>query len=382
MSSSHTTHIPPVRLGMIGGGEGAFIGGVHRMAAALDGRYVLVAGALSIDPAEGVRSGAALGLAAARTYESWQVMLAGEAKLPAHERVEAIAIVTPNFTHAEIALACVRGGFHVLLEKPMTTTLADARALVEAVREAGRVFVVTHNYAGNAMVRHARELVRGGAIGAVRKVFVEYHQGWLATAIENTGQRQAAWRTDPAKSGAGAIGDIGSHAHHLARFVTGLEVESLSARLATFVPGRRVDDDAMVLLRFAGGASGVLTASRGCVGDRNALALRVHGEKGSIVWRQEFPEELTLATMDAGVRLLRRGEVPGSSRVPAGHPEGYLEAFATIYRDAADAIRGVPRGESLLTSAVDGAVGVAFISACQESSARDGVWIAPARVDA
>jgi predicted dehydrogenase len=365
---------PPVRLGMIGGGAGAFIGSVHRMAAALDGRCTLVAGALASDPARARESAKAWNLP--RGYGSWREMLDAESALPMSDRIEAVSIVTPNATHAQIARACIERGLHVILDKPMVTGLADARELVRLVGERGRVFVVTYNYSGYPMVRHARQLVREGTIGAVRKVFVEYHQGWLATDLAATGQKQASWRADPALAGpGGAIGDIGTHAEHLARFVTGLEIESLACDLTRFVQGRALDDDASVLLRFANGARGVLTASQVCIGEKNNLTLRVHGDKGSLWWNQQTPETLTLATLDGATRGISRGDAGvAQARLPGGHPEGFIEAFATLYAEAARMIRD-PSGPTLAPTVRDGALGVAFVEACVASGTANARWV-------
>lgn len=370
----------PIRLGMIGGGRGAFIGAVHRMAAAIDGEFALVAGAMSSTPERSIESGRALGLSAERCYPAWREMLNGERARPEGERVQAVSIVTPNATHAEIALAFVRAGFHVICDKPMTVTSAQADELAAAVRQAGVVFAVTYNYTGYPMVRQAAAMVREGQLGTIRKVFVEYHQGWLASALEAQGQKQAAWRLDPAVAGAGgAIGDIGTHAENLAAFVTGLEIESLCADLARFVPGRRLDDDASILLRFRGGARGVLTVSQVCIGQENNLTLRVHGDRGSLSWRQEEPNTLTWDRDDGERRVLTRGSAglhaaaADATRLPPGHPEGFIEAFANIYRGVAAAIRaGAHAGD--FPTVEDGARGVRFVEAAVRSSAAAGRW--------
>ena len=299
--------IEQVRWGMVGGGEGSFIGAVHRAAASLDGVFRLCAGALSGDPRRATASAAALGLPPARGYRDWRSMVAGELALPADQRIELVSIVTPNHTHHEIARDFIDSGFHVLIDKPMTTTVEHARDLVAAVERAGVIGAVSYNYCGYPMVRQAAEMVRGGAIGVVRRVYVEYHQGWLATNLEATGQKQASWRTDPALSGAGAIGDIGTHAEHLLRFVTGLEIEAVCAEVNTFVPGRRVDDDAAAMLRLRGGARATLTVSQICVGDENNLSIRVHGELGSLLWRQESPDLLEHRRLDGLRQTLTRG---------------------------------------------------------------------------
>lgn len=374
-----------VRLGMVGGGQGAFIGAVHRAAAALDGVYDFCAGALSGEPERSRASGLALGLSAQRSYGSWREMLDAETRRPAHERVEVVSVVTPNFTHHEIARAFIDAGFHVIIDKPMTTTVDQARDLVEAVERAGVVGAVTYTYSGYPMVRHARELVRSHAIGAVRRVCVEYHQGWLSTDLESTGQKQASWRTDPALAGAGgAIGDIGTHAAHLLEFVTGLRIEAVCADLSAFVPGRRVDDDAAAILKLSGGARATLSASQICVGEENNLSIRVYGETGSLAWRQEAPDLLEVRTLDGDRRTLTRGMASLSpaatraTRLPTGHPEGFIEALANIYKDVGEAILSRREGASepappLIPLVRDGLRGVEFVE-CMLSSARAGCW--------
>lgn len=377
--------IDPIRVGMVGGGTGAFIGPVHRAALALDGEARLLAGALSADPDRALASARALGLP--RPYPSWRDMLNRERALPAAESVELVVIVTPNDSHAQIAAAFLDAGFHVALDKPMTRTLAEAEDLARRAEHARSLLAVTYNYAGYPLVKEAANLVRAGTLGPIRKVLVEYHQGWLASALESTGQKQAAWRSDPTRAGAGALGDIGSHAEHLASTVTCLDLDAVSARLHTFVPGRRVDDDATVLLRFKGGATGLLSASQVCVGAENALSIRVHGASGSLEWRQEDPNRLTLSTLDAGTRVITRAS-PGLSpaaalatRLPPGHPEGFFEAFANVYRGIFDAIRAHRQGRSPsglgaeVAGVREGLRGMRFIAACQESSARGGAWI-------
>jgi predicted dehydrogenase len=359
---------------MVGGGQGAFIGAVHRIAARLDDRFVLLAGALSSDPTRALASGAELGLA--RSYGSYADMFAAERGLP--DGIEAVAIVTPNHVHAEIARAALAAGLHVICDKPLTNTVAEAEELVSLAASSGRVFAVTYNYSGNAMIRQAREMVRAGALGDVRVVQVQYAQAWLADDLEASGQKQAEWRTDPARSGAGgAIGDIGSHAFHLAGFVTGLQPEAVLAQLDAFVPGRRVDDNAQVLLRYPNGARGMLWASQVAHGHGNDLRLAVYGSKGGLSWSQEEPDRLWFTPAGEPTRLLTRGGAGMSadaarvSRVPGGHPEGYLEAFATIYTEIARAIRG-EAGD--FPGVADGANGVRFIAACVRSSAAGGAW--------
>ncbi|WP_245588608.1 TIM barrel protein, partial [Deinococcus pimensis] len=342
-----------VRLGMVGGGEGAFIGAVHRMAAALNGQYELVAGALSGDPERARRSGAALGLNPARSYASWREMLGAELALPEGERIEVVSVVTPNHVHHEVARAFASAGVHVVCDKPLVHTSEQARDLVEVTERAGVVFAVTYNYTGYPMVREARALVRSGALGEIRKVIVEYNQGWLATKLEEAHNKQADWRTDPERSGiAGAVGDIGSHAENLVATVTGLEIESICADLTTFVPGRRLDDDANLLLRFVGGARGVLWCSQIQIGDENDLRLRVFGTKGSLHWHQEDPNVLRVDLPGEPRQLRTRGsaylsdEAKAATRLPSGHPEAFLEAFANVYRGAAEAIRARTEGRA------------------------------------
>ena len=374
-----------IRLGMVGGGEGAFIGGVHRIAARMDGEFELVAGALSSTPEKARASGAALGLAADRVYGDFEAMARREARLKGG--IEAVAIVTPNHMHAPVAKAFLKRGIHVICDKPLTATLPEAKRLAKAAADTGTVFVLTHNYTGYPMIRQARAMVAEGAIGAVRVVQVEYAQDWLATAVEETGSKQAGWRTDPARTGAGgATGDIGTHAFNLAGFVTGLRLEALAADLQAFVPGRRVDDNGNVLLRYAGGARGMLWCSQVAAGSENALRLRVYGETGGLEWAQEDPNYLWYTPLGEPKRLLTRGgagvgaAAARVTRVPAGHPEGYLEGFATIYAEAARAIRARQAGRPVPAEVVfpgieDGVAGVAFVDACVRSSARNGAWV-------
>lgn len=376
-----------IRLGMVGGGRDAFIGAVHRIAARLDGQFDLVAGALSSSPDKARDSGAALGLDPARCYGSFAEMAAAEAARA--DGIEAVAIVTPNHVHAAPAVEFLNRGIHVICDKPLTATLAQAEELAAAVRASKALFVLTHNYTGYPMIRQAREMVAGGEIGAIRVVQVEYPQDWLTEAAEATGSKQAEWRTDPERSGAGgSIGDIGTHAHNLACFVTGLRVEKLAADLSTFVPGRRVDDNCHVLLRFEGGARGMLWCSQVAPGNENALRLRVYGEKGGLEWAQEDPNYLWHTPFGQAKRLLtRRGAGANDaanavSRTPGGHPEGYLEGFANIYTGAAAAIRaaragGRDAGLALLPGIEAGMDGMRFIDACLRSSRADAGWVAP-----
>jgi predicted dehydrogenase len=373
-----------LRLGMVGGGQGAFIGAVHRIAARLDDRYELVAGALSSDPERARASAAELRIAPERAYASFAAMARKEAARD--DGIDAVAIVTPNHLHHAAAKAFLEAGIHVICDKPMTTTVDDALDLVRTVRRTGLVFGLTHNYTGHPLVREARERVRAGELGAIRVVQVEYPQDWLTTRIEATGQKQAAWRTDPAQSGGGAIGDIGSHAYNLAAFITGLQAESLCADLSTFVAGRRVDDNCNVLLRYAGGARGMLWACQVAPGNENALRVRVYGDQGGLEWRQERPDLLHLFRFgEAPQTITRAGHGAGPaaaavSRIPAGHVEGYLEAFASIYTGCAELIAARLEGREpaesarLVPSVEDGARGVKFITAAIESSSRGGVW--------
>jgi predicted dehydrogenase len=376
-----------LRLGMVGGGQGAFIGAVHRMAARLDDRYELVAGALSSDPVRARESARALHIAPDRAYADFAEMAEREAARP--DGVDVVAIVTPNHMHAAPARAFAERGIHVICDKPLAHRLEDALDLEGAVRRAGIVFGLTHNYTGYPMVRQAREMVAAGEIGAVRVVQVEYPQDWLSTRLEETGSKQAVWRTDPARAGAaGCVGDIGTHAFNLAEFVSGLRCETLAAELSAFVPGRPLDDNAHMLLRFAGGARGMLWSSQVAPGSENALRLRVYGEKGGLEWAQEQPNGLLHAPLGEPPRLLRRGG-PGASpaaahasRIPAGHPEGYLEAFAQLYRDLAEQIGAGLEGRqadpaSLLVPGIaEGVRGMRFIAAAVESSRRDAAWTA------
>ena len=371
-----------IRLGMVGGGNDAFIGGVHRIAARLDDRYQLVAGALSSTPEKAQASGKALGLAPDRTYDDFRQMAIREARLK--DGIEAVSIVTPNNVHYAAAREFLKRGIHVICDKPLTSTLADARKLVKAAESSSALFVLTHNYTGYPMVRQAREMVAAGELGNIRVVQVEYPQDWLTVHQDF---KQAEWRTDPERSGAGgSTGDIGTHAFNLAGFVTGLEVESLAADIQAFVEGRQVDDNAHVLLRFKGGARGMLWSSQVAPGNENALRLRVYGDKGGLEWAQEDPNYLWYSPLGEHRQLITRngagaGEAAARmSRIPPGHPEGYLEGFANIYSEAADAIvahrqGNTPSAEVQFPTVQDGLKGVRFIDACVRSSARNAAWI-------
>lgn len=373
-----------VRLGMVGGGQGGFIGAVHRMAARLDGDFDLVAGALSSDPERARQSGLELGIDPARCYDSFDAMATAEAARP--DGIEAVSIVTPNHLHFPVARAFLKAGIHVICDKPLTSALEDAEELVKLGEASGRLFVLTHNYSAYPMVRQAREMIANGDLGTLRVVQVEYPQDWLTEAVEESGQKQASWRTDPARSGAGGcIGDIGTHAIQLATFVTQLAPSQVLADLSTFVPGRRVDDNVNVLLRFAGGARGMLWASQVAPGNENGLRLRVYGDKGGLEWEQENPNHLWFTPFGEPRRRLTRGgagtgpAAAAVTRVPSGHPEGYLEAFATLYREAAVAIRAARNGGPValpdhLPGLGDGLAGLRFIDACIRSSSAGGVW--------
>jgi predicted dehydrogenase len=372
-----------IRLGMVGGGEGAFIGAVHRIAARLDDHYELLAGALSSTPEKALRSAQALGLA--RAYPDYRTMAREEAARP--DGIEAVSIVTPNHQHAPAAEAFLEAGIHVICDKPVTTTLAEARHLRALARSRGLVLAVTYNYSGYPMVRHARRLVREGALGTLRVVQVEYAQDWLTEPLESSGQKQAAWRTDPARAGAGGcIGDIGTHAYQLAAFVSGLRTQSLCAELSTFVPGRALDDNVQVMLRFDGGARGLLWASQVAPGNENGLRLRLYGDKGGLEWRQEHPNQLHWSPFGQPTQVVSRGtgaanaDAARVTRLPSGHPEGYLEGFATVYAEIAQALRAARDGSAVAADVVfptieDGVHGMAFIEAAVRSSSQGGQWV-------
>jgi predicted dehydrogenase len=375
-----------LRLGMVGGGQGAFIGAVHRMAARLDDRYELVAGAFSATAERSKASGTELGLDPARCYGGFAEM--ADAEKARSDGIDVVAIVTPNDVHYPAAKAFLDRGIHVICDKPLTTNLADAQALAKLVAESGCVFALTHNYSGYPMVRQARAMAAEGQLGRIRVVQAEYAQDWLTTKLEDTGQKQAAWRVDPKRSGpAGCTGDIATHAMNLAAFVTGLTLERVAADLTTFVEGRALDDNSNILLRFEGGAKGMLWASQVAPGNENGLRLRVYGEKGGLTWSQEDPNYLHFAPYGEPPRLIRRGGAGATpvagrvTRIPAGHPEGYLEGFANLYSDAAELIWArlegrAPDPEAALVPTVeDGVAGVKFIEAVVESSGKDGAWV-------
>jgi predicted dehydrogenase len=372
---------------MIGGGRGAFIGAVHRIAAGMDGQAELVAGAFSSDPERSRASGADLHLSPNRVYGSYEEMADRESRRPPSDRLDFVVIVTPNHQHFPPAKLFLEKGFHVICDKPVTFNLTEAKALQKIVAKTGKLFVLTHNYTGNAMVKQARQFVREGKLGKIRKIVVEYPQGWLSTRLEATGQKQAGWRTDPKRSGAaGCMGDIGTHAENLARYMTGLQIEELCADLTTFVRGRKLDDDGNVLLRYRGGAKGVLHASQISVGEENNLNIRIYGEKGGLEWHQEHPNELIVKYPDRPSEIWRRGngyvgdEAKRVTRIPPGHPEGYLEAFGNIYREAFRAIAALHAGQKLprdldFPTIADGVEGMAFIEAVVKSSRLGARWV-------
>ncbi|MBG6178712.1 putative dehydrogenase [Labrenzia sp. EL_208] len=370
----------PIRLGMVGGGKDAFIGAVHRIASRIDGRYELVAGALSSTPAKAEESGRALGLDEDRIYADFEAMAKREARLK--NGIEAVAIVTPNHVHYPAAKAFLKRGIHVICDKPLTSTLADARKLAKAADNSDALFFLTHNYTGYPMVRQAREMVHNGDLGTIRVVQVEYPQDWLTVEQSN---KQADWRTDPARSGAGgSTGDIGTHAYNLACFITGQSAESLAADLQSFVPARQVDDNGHVMLRYASGARGMLWCSQVAPGNENNLKIRVYGDKGGLEWHQENPNYLHVTPFGEPKRIVTRGgagmsdSIAPATRIPPGHPEGYLEGFANLYKDAADVIRAHQAGKeiaSLVPGISDGLAGVQFVDACVRSSARNAAWV-------
>lgn len=373
-----------LRLGMVGGGQGAFIGAVHRMAARLDDRFELVAGAFSSDGGRARASAEELHVSDQRSYADYRTMAEQEARRP--DRIDAVAIVTPNHLHHGPARVFLDAGIHVFCEKPMTISVAEAQDLVDAAKRTKSVFALAHTYSGYPMVREARALVAAGELGPIRVVQVEYPQEWLSTPLESTGQKQAEWRTDPARSGAGGcVGDIGTHAFHLAEFVTGLRCQAVAAQLSTFVPGRRLDDDAQMMLRFDGAARGLLWASQVAAGHENGLRLRVYGERASLEWIQEHPNQLRIAKLGQAPQIVSRGGAGAgpaaarATRVPSGHPEGYIEAFGQLYRDFAALIE-ISRGahgeadEHPLPGALDGLRGMRFIEAAIASSRADAAW--------
>ena len=370
-----------LRMGMVGGGRGAFIGSVHRIAAALDGTIELACGAFSSDPERSRASGADLLLPENRVYGDYREMIEREARLPADEKMDFVAIVTPNDQHHGPAKLALEAGFPAMCDKPLCLNMEQAKELEATVEKTGLLFGLTHNYTGYPMVKEARQRVRAGELGKIRRVVAEYPQGWLATRLESTGQKQANWRTDPKRAGASCcVGDIGTHAANLTEYVTGLPIEEVSAELSTFVVGRPLDDDASVMLRLADGARGVLWASQIAIDEENGLNLRVYGEKGSLEWHQEEPNTLLLKWPDKPRELVRAGanyarlspEALGATRLPAGHPEGYLEGFANLYRSFASAL--LEGGEADCPTIRDGVRGMAFIEATVASSNDNAKW--------
>lgn len=375
-----------LRMGMVGGGRDAFIGAVHRMAAMLDGQAELAAGAFSKDPKKSKLSGKDFYLDTKRVYGSFKEMARKEAQLPEEKKIDFVVIVTPNNTHYEIARAFLEAGFHVVCDKPMTFNLKQAKILARLVKKSKKVFALTHNYTGYPMVKEARNLVGSGKLGKILKVVVEYPQGWLITPLERSGQKQASWRTDPEQAGASCcMGDIGTHAENLVRYITGLEINELCADLTTFIKGRKLDDDGNVLVRYKGGAKGILYASQISGGEENDLTIRVYGEKASLEWRQEDPNDLIVKYPGRPRSILRRGndylsdEAKKFTRIPFGHPEGFIEAFANIYREAiraiADSINGEQKKQYDFPTVEDGVVGMAFIETVVKSSKSRQKWV-------
>ncbi len=378
-----------IRYGMVGGGRGAFIGAVHRIAAAMDQQVELVCGAFSSDPERSKASGADLFLPPSRCYGTFEEMILAEKALPADQRMDFIAIVTPNHMHFPPAKMALDNGFHVLSDKPATFDLAEAKALAALVKKTGLLYGLTHNYTGYPLVKQARDMIATGKLGKLRKVVVEYPQGWLATRLEASGQKQAGWRTDPKRSGAGGcVGDIGTHAENLAEYITGLQISELAADATSFVKGRKLDDDVNVLLRFKGGAKGVLHSSQISVGEENNLNIRVYGELGGLEWHQNEPNTLLVKWLDQPMQVYRTANgylcdaAKAAGRTPPAHPEGYLEAFANIYKNFANAIRAKAVGQKLAKSDLandypkieDGVRGMAFIKAVVTSSAKNAAW--------
>lgn len=371
-----------IRLGIVGGGIGAFVGSIHRIAARLDDRYELLAGALSSEPKRAADSAAELGIDPRRSYASFEEMAKKEGKLK--HGIEAVAIVTPNHLHCAVAKAFLEAGIHVICDKPMSSSLEDAEQIEKIVEGSGLIFAITYNYSGYPMVRHAREMVAAGKLGNIRVIQVEYAQDWLATNIEAEGQKQAAWRTDPARAGTGgSIGDIGTHAFHLAEFISGLEAKSLLADLDTFVAGRSLDDNANILLHYSNGAKGMLWSSQVASGQENALRIRLFGDKGGLEWAQEDPNYLQYRPLRETRQILTRGgpavgeTAARATRIPAGHPEGFLEGFANLYQDIADMIEASRTGKSLTTlvpDVTDGVKGVRFVEKAVSSNAAGSIW--------
>ena len=374
-----------IRLGMVGGGQGAFIGGVHRIASRIDDNYELVAGALSSQRRRAIDSALELGIARDRAYADFEEMAKAEARRK-DDGIEAVAIVTPNFMHAAPIKAFLKAGIHVICDKPLCMSVAEAKDIQRAVKRSGKIFALTHNYTGYPMIRQARAIVAAGELGEIRQVQAEYVQDWLTERIEATGQKQADWRTDPKRAGAGALGDIATHAYNLACFVTGLQLDSLAADLTTFVKGRKLDDNDNILLRWKGGAKGMLWATQVAPGNENNLSLRIYGSKGGLEWRQEDPNYLWFTPFGQPTRQITRAGVGANAdaarvtRIPSGHPEGYLEGFANIYTEVARAIRAArtdddPPAGVLFPTVDDGLAGMQFIEAALKSSAKGSGWV-------
>lgn len=379
-----------LRMGMVGGGIDAFIGAAHRSAAIMDGEIELVCGAFSSDPVKSGKSGAMLYLPENRVYGSFEEMMQRERSLPAEIRMDFVSIVTPNHLHFAPAKLALENGFSVVCDKPLAFNLEEAKELVKIVEQSGLLFALTHNYTGYPMVKQAREMIRNGELGAIRKIVVEYPQGWLTTRLEDSGQKQASWRVDPGRAGkAGSMGDIGTHAENLAEYITGLQISELCADLSSFVPGRKLDDDGNILLRLNNGAKGIMHASQICTGEENDLNIRVYGEKGGISWHQMEPNSLVVKWMDKPMQIMRAGNnsavyaiAQQASRLPAGHPEGYLEAFANIYRNFARALRAKLQGEEIkneyldFPTVYDGLRGIRFIETVVQSGYSDSPkWV-------
>ena len=377
-----------LRMGMVGGGIGSFIGPVHRKAMGIDGEIELVCGAFSILPQESIDTGAALYLNPSRVYTTFQEMMEKEKKMPADQRIDFVSVVTPNHVHFAPTKMALESGFHVIVEKPIAFSLKEANILKKLVDKTGLVLALTHTYTGYPMVKEARELIRSGKLGAIRKVYVEYPQGWLSKALEKTGNMQASWRTDPKQSGmGGAIGDIGTHAANLAEYVTGCKITEVCALLNTVVEGRRLDDDTSMLLRFDNGASGVLIATQIAAGEENNLNIRVYGEKGGLEWKQEEPNTLIMKWLDRPKEIVRAGwtylsdDAKKFIRTPPGHPEGYLEAFANIYRSFTKAVRDYKPGKKIdpakydFPDVNDGVHGMSFVETVVKSAGSNKKWI-------